>query len=229
MFNDKVTVLEFFGMPGVGKTTVVLNLLEALRKQSVPVYCNDDIRIKRLFRNKLNFLPHFVLFVIKRFNLSVMLIFFSLREIKLIKHSVLRSSSLLTKLVCLEYFVNKQKNRCLLILDQGVIQLGWSFIHKDKKAFENFDRICKIIKPYRGDFLVYVKSDINKNINRIKEREKNCEFKTNDVSSLKELIIKGNQLFKEVVVNKNSSALLEVDTTMNCNDKKTKNIIKFCC
>jgi GTPase SAR1 family protein len=212
-------VIEFFGLPGAGKTTLSRRLTQLLRNEGVKVnHPNDDmISLKEGMRRKIHKLPY----IIKEPLFHPVQ---SLRAALAINGSCQRSVADFSKVLVNWWYVTailrSPKTRMhFSVLDQGVFQALWSIVLTGKTldSFNHFgDLLLK--SSFLPQIVVLVEARIPTLLERLIQREgSNSRLEKVSLMEQKQLVLRGlilcRQIVKEILpllVSKQPIALVRV-------------------
>lgn len=206
-------ILEFFGLPGSGKSTVTNQVVKTLLEQSYSVKTLDDFRAE----SSIGLIGLIIRYPILTFNLILLIISEKMRldiyKIRYIK------SILMTK-----YYYSKAQDTDFLIMEQGWIQdlISLCYDHelRNTKVLNN---ICR--KIGNGCLYIFTKVDIDISYKRMLSREKepgrlDKEEKINQKNIYK-VMDKNILLLNSLISN-----VMCIDTEIN-SEKNSSSIIQF--
>jgi|SRR5699024_8461497 len=148
-----MNIIEFNGLPGVGKSTLCNSLINELSNKSILIADLGDI----VFRNQKTKLDNYfyimkVIFSIKRINFNMAVFKFTL-DYRLSKSNIVYALRLIKLYNKLKTSMEKDEFK-YIILEEGIVQYITSIPH-DKliRKNENFYKLCDIIKKDFEDIL----------------------------------------------------------------------------
>jgi thymidylate kinase len=228
MTSFKTHVVEFVGFPGSGKSTIVeayVNHFDQNKQRDL----NEAILTKNLYKNTLHFLLNYLRCALGERKLILFIVYISICNLKYLPHLLKRTHTLIIKLANIKYYFSSRQNSYLL-LDQGVIQLIWSFVYKynsEKKAKKHFNQLILILEKYLPNKVVYVNLDVTENSKRIISRNKKCDFKHYNLQQLIIIQVIFSNLINEFLENNYKGSVLNIDSSksLEVSTKPLKNFI----
>lgn len=177
MIMPNVKIIELFGLPGCGKSTLVKSILSVLRKS----YPNDVKSRSDILGvvNKLRDRPFLLFFV---FVYHIIKPGYYMTKITLLRFSVFFPFNryvifyLLYIIIVLE--LSRKKRSEIIVLDEGLIQSISSIPHDNIiKRADLINGIARQVEKINIDIL-YVECSLNRksNLQRIKQRNRNDRF-----------------------------------------------------
>jgi thymidylate kinase len=220
------TIIEFYGLPGSGKTSVSLSLKKILMKNKNDVESFEDIfqkyRKKKLFAKLFFFLK--LLIVRFKFVINIIVYSFyygiSLDIAKRVKIALLHEY--------LIYLYCRKNQNAIIILEEGFIQNILSFAYSNSLIVnKRLYRLIEIIKKnYKNLYFIYCEIDTFSAIERISKRNNNNKrFNPNNKPNLKLRLDIRKTSEKEInkIIDKQILCSLNMNETIEQNANKTFN------
>ena len=223
MINRKtnVKVIELFGFPGSGKSTISNKLVENLKANNIIV-----VAPKRTIDKELNSFNRYFIKII--FSLKALLIFnIQLRFLiyKIIKMN--NGITLFKQLINVLYTLSFYNQKDLIVLDEGIIQalVSASYCQPDSNVIELLNCLPQLVKEQ--SIFIYVEIDKDICIQRIQNREdgKSRLDKINDSIKIKEQLEHIDQQFKKIQKN---IEYCSIDNSFQLAENEIKILLEFC-
>jgi len=173
-------IIEFNGVPGIGKTTIALNLFNELQVRNIQV-CYFSEYYSSLKKNKYLLLK--AILKIRIIQIQFLLNSFYVMRYKNIFKQTRRIMSAFKHFLLMNYCYETQKYHCI-IMDQGLIQSWISYFHSSKiQETNSFKELFKKVANHYAEYYI-VNTHLEKDI--IVERLCNREFGTSRLDKLHE-------------------------------------------
>jgi hypothetical protein len=191
-------IIEFIGLPGTGKTTYSNELANRLKKRGIDVKCYKDVVMIDKSSNIwfLKYIYKYLIFMVLNFQMFIPIIYLCIKKPKFL--TKYRRLIFLFKLIYfVKYSENKQRN--LILMDQGLVQYLWSLFWYENNIDEKF--VEKFIKRFRYNYkIILIGTNKNLLFQRIKSRnDPNDLLKSFDDIELKRILNSNNQYFDSLV------------------------------
>lgn len=184
--KSKPLVIEFFGLPGSGKTTLQSHLQEHLKSNSIIAATRKDLSYWLQSKSRMEKSCYLILNPIYTITIIVSLLRIS-KSIKLFSNDIFKNIiSITTYPLYMNYYSN-EKDVDIIILDQAVAQGIWSICISSNDF--NKSLITKIFLNinilYKATF-IFFEIDSDTSIKRILNRQ-NGDSRFDSIKSIKEL------------------------------------------
>ncbi|MEN6460260.1 MAG: hypothetical protein ABFC94_02675 [Syntrophomonas sp.] len=220
-------IIEFFGLPGSGKTTLANMFADKLEQSGYSIQ-------KSIYRinNECNTIARLLIktyttlcFTLNNFPFIYNLFSFIYEEKNIFRNLKDIIKQWINICFVLNY-INKGNETDIVIADQGVIQaaISISFYHKNIDLNSIIKRLISQIS--KNQVFIYVHVDIEKDLKRLKnrkngksrlEKENNTIIKTMQLQKIESQCNTIANSFKCIVIDNNESYSAELSTTNNIN------------
>lgn len=218
--------VEFYGIPGSGKTTIAKNIIRKIRRHNLNtnilnIELEKENRLKRVFI-KMIFIK---IYILRHPFLSIKLF---LRTLKTKQKSNKDFMTVFANLIFILglYDVNKTK---INVLDQGLIQAIWAIIYSSNNK-DNKDLFANLInlslKTINDEInIIIVNTDSKLAIKRLIQRDSGSNRlykKVEESDFLKENLSKTDEIIKKILLNNkfNKINIIEIENNISLNDDK---------
>jgi hypothetical protein len=140
MLKAQIKVVEFFGVPGVGKSYLFENSLSRDQRETIEIYVKAS-RCRRFFRK--------LCLILRNLGSVPLIVFWSLRFVRFGSPPFFRLLKIIFNLVFVDCLIREsaRQGKRVLVMDQGIAQALWSTCFGGAKA-DPVQALLKIVIGY---------------------------------------------------------------------------------
>ncbi len=187
--KKRVNIIEFTGLPGAGKSTLVSEIIKELEKTGYHCYNHEQVFKNLSISNKwLNAIWYYL----KNIKFTCLLFLYTFLSSPLawrdLKYNFGRLQQLMKMIVMFEKGLGKARSSSVMVFDQGIVQCIWSITSLSGIANKSLLRRSVALKKHIfPGIIVYVQIDPGTAASRIAERASKCIFDSLSSAQTKEL------------------------------------------
>lgn len=204
-------IIEFYGLPGSGKTHLAWETVEFLRDKGLKVCDVDQVNKYKNSKNLLNLYRQFI-FILKNLKLFFIVLNLSKKSKLNFKFRLLRTIIFFKSF----YASQKSKKYDYFVFDEGIIQNIWSIIFwSESLLLDGLENVYKFIKLSDDVLPIFLQTDIDQIIKRLNARplSKRSRFNGQSIELLNDIFKRHPDLFSrlKIKINKYEKSLIVRD------------------